>query len=396
MVVPDTGTMDVYVDACEPRRGGGGGGGNSDDDDAAAELFAGEVERHDPEAVDVLLSTTFASCEVDHALDAQPSRGFMVLCLAHPEEEAETSVDGDQAGRGLEILALTHRDGHGATVALRPEAWPAAAGGMAGVGVGDAAAAAATAAAAAAAAAGGPLATDEGLATLRRAAGAAFRIRSRIPGVPWALFHPDGRPFEADGGAGAAGAATLLVFEGGSWIWPAVEVGHVHRLSGLPGLDGPVELKTLSVVPRVFEVQRFLLDAECDGIVGEAKPYMAQSTVIKMDGDQAKPTEEWRTSTTHFLHRGSSALVSALEERVAALTRVPVRHGEGVQVLRYEQSQKYNAHHDFFDPERYKSSAHAKSLVAGGKNRLATVFWYMSNVTAGGETNFPRAGGNPA
>jgi prolyl 4-hydroxylase len=35
------------------------------------------------------------------------------------------------------------------------------------------------------------------------------------------------------------------------------------------------------------------------------------------------------------------------------LARIPVNHGEGVQVLRYEQSQKYNAHHDFFDPKRY-------------------------------------------
>ena len=34
-------------------------------------------------------------------------------------------------------------------------------------------------------------------------------------------------------------------------------------------------------------------------------------------------------------------------------------------------------------------------MVAGGKNRLATIFWYMSTV-GGGETNFPRAGGKPA
>mmetsp|Transcript_22672 Transcript_22672/g.66008 ORF Transcript_22672/g.66008 Transcript_22672/m.66008 type:complete len:106 (+) Transcript_22672:1212-1529(+) len=34
------------------------------------------------------------------------------------------------------------------------------------------------------------------------------------------------------------------------------------------------------------------------------------------------------------------------------------------------------------------------SMTRGGfVNRLATVFWYMSNVTSGGETNFPRAHG---
>jgi hypothetical protein len=33
-------------------------------------------------------------------------------------------------------------------------------------------------------------------------------------------------------------------------------------------------------------------------------------------------------------------------------------------------------------------------MTQGGfLNRLATVFWYMSDVSGGGETNFPRANG---
>ena len=79
---------------------------------------------------------------------------------------------------------------------------------------------------------------------------------------------------------------------------------------------------------------------------------MGSSTVIKMDGDQDKPTDSWRTSTTYFLQRGANKLVQELEKRVAQVTRVPILHGEGVQVLRYGQTQKYNAHHDFFDPAR--------------------------------------------
>jgi len=31
----------------------------------------------------------------------------------------------------------------------------------------------------------------------------------------------------------------------------------------------------------------------------------------------------------------------------------------------------------------------------GNKNRLATIFFYLTNVTEGGATNFPRAGGLP-
>ena len=36
-----------------------------------------------------------------------------------------------------------------------------------------------------------------------------------------------------------------------------------------------------------------------------------------------------------------------------------------------------------------------KDIDFGYKNRLITVFWYMSDVAKGGETVFPRSGGLP-
>ena len=35
---------------------------------------------------------------------------------------------------------------------------------------------------------------------------------------------------------------------------------------------------------------------------------------------------------------------AAVEEKIAAWTLLPVHNGEGLQVLRYENSQKYDAH----------------------------------------------------
>ena len=43
-----------------------------------------------------------------------------------------------------------------------------------------------------------------------------------------------------------------------------------------------------------------------------------------------------------------------------------------------------------FDPADYASSA--SSYDYGHKNRMVTVFWYLSDVTEGGHTAFPRAG----
>mgnify|MGYP002883495334 CR=1 FL=1 len=63
------------------------------------------------------------------------------------------------------------------------------------------------------------------------------------------------------------------------------------------------------------------------------------------------------------------------------------------QVLRYEHMEHYSAHHDFFNPKEYANNPQMLREVEGGaRNRLATVFFYLNNVSQGGQTNFPRAG----
>lgn len=53
-----------------------------------------------------------------------------------------------------------------------------------------------------------------------------------------------------------------------------------------------------------------------------------------------------------------------------------------MQVLRYENGQKYDPHFDFFqDPVN----------MAQGGHRIATVLMYLSNVEEGGETVFPNS-----
>ena len=69
-------------------------------------------------------------------------------------------------------------------------------------------------------------------------------------------------------------------------------------------------------------------------------------------------------------------------------------------MLRYLPTQRYDAHHDFFDPSDYAGGG----VLGGGgsyrkaqglaSNRLATVFFYLNDVADGGQTAFPRAGGS--
>ena len=50
---------------------------------------------------------------------------------------------------------------------------------------------------------------------------------------------------------------------------------------------------------------------------------------------------------------------------------------------RYNHMEHYSAHHDFFDPAAYASSPDMLASVEhGARNRLATVFFYLNNVSA--------------
>ena len=67
-----------------------------------------------------------------------------------------------------------------------------------------------------------------------------------------------------------------------------------------------------------------------------------------MDKDVDKPDTTWRTSTQYFLPSSSHENISAIDFRVAALTNSKVHQQEWVQVLRYEKTQQYKHHTDYF------------------------------------------------
>lgn len=57
-------------------------------------------------------------------------------------------------------------------------------------------------------------------------------------------------------------------------------------------------------------------------------------------------------------------------------------NGESIQILHYENGQKYEPHFDFF---------HDVANQQMGGHRIATVLMYLSNVEKGGETIFPNS-----
>lgn len=150
------------------------------------------------------------------------------------------------------------------------------------------------------------------------------------------------------------------------------------------------------MTPLVFSVEEFLRDDEIDFILDLSMPHLAPSGVALQDGHENRPATDWRTSTTYWLDSSSHNVVQDIDKRTADLVKVPLNHQESVQVLRYERTQHYDQHLDYFSAERHRNSPDVlKRIEYGYKNRMITVFWYMSDVAKGGHTNFARAGGLP-
>uniref|UniRef100_A0A803MWX9 procollagen-proline 4-dioxygenase n=1 Tax=Chenopodium quinoa TaxID=63459 RepID=A0A803MWX9_CHEQI len=123
---------------------------------------------------------------------------------------------------------------------------------------------------------------------------------------------------------------------------------------------------------------------ECEYLIDLAKPHMAKSTVVDSKTGRSKDSRV-RTSSGMFLRRGQDKIIRDIEKRIADFTFIPVEHGEGLQILHYEEGQKYEPHYDYFLDEFNKKN---------GGQRIATVLMYLSDVEEGGETVFPASRGN--
>ncbi|GLJ31177.1 hypothetical protein SUGI_0624750 [Cryptomeria japonica] len=141
----------------------------------------------------------------------------------------------------------------------------------------------------------------------------------------------------------------------------------------------PTRVTQLSWRPRAFLYKNFLRDEECAHLIELARDKLEKSMVA--DNESGKSiTSEIRTSSGMFLNKSQDEIVARIEDRIAAWTFLPKENGEGIQILHYENGQKYEPHVDFF---------HDKFNKEAGGHRTATVLMYLSDVIKGGETVFP-------
>lgn len=136
-------------------------------------------------------------------------------------------------------------------------------------------------------------------------------------------------------------------------------------------IDRKVSIAFTCHKPFVAVINNFLSSEECEALIKDADSKLRASRVVNPE-DGTFIEHNARTSTSTGYQRGQIPIIKTIENRISELLHWPVDHGEGLQVLRYEDGGEYRPHFDFFDPAKKSSSVVTKK----GGQRLGTFLMY--------------------
>mmetsp|Transcript_902 Transcript_902/g.2661 ORF Transcript_902/g.2661 Transcript_902/m.2661 type:complete len:306 (+) Transcript_902:27-944(+) len=162
---------------------------------------------------------------------------------------------------------------------------------------------------------------------------------------------------------------------------------HLDKLTfGMETGPGRPWMELVSWKPRAALLHNFLTDRECDYLRDVSISKLKRSVVgnINLQENETEVDGARDSSGVFFSPRmGMEDKVSArLRRRAALFTGIAEEQQELVQVLRYEEDQKYLPHFD-------AGISNETGKFVEGYGRLATMLVYLQMPDQGGDTNFP-------
>lgn len=158
---------------------------------------------------------------------------------------------------------------------------------------------------------------------------------------------------------------------------PAAAAPRVWPAWTFPPMEMPPLLNSQSFLSEYGDV---LDEYLCDHLINIGSPQLTPSGVV--DPITGEPLRsDMRTSYhMHFKPSMYDAVTGRIWTRLSRLAGLPAEHAEPLVVLRYGPGQEYKPHRDYFTDAKNKAQ------------RIVTVFVYLNDVEAGGDTAFPVLG----
>jgi len=142
--------------------------------------------------------------------------------------------------------------------------------------------------------------------------------------------------------------------------------------------------------PWVITLENFITDEECDALIqhGYNAGYKRSEDVgtQKFDGTVDSKKSTGRTSENAWCSSRNGCREATIPKRIlnriSSVIGIPPENSEDLQILKYEVGQFYNTHHDYIPHQQHRQCG----------PRILTFFLYLSDVEAGGGTDFPLLG----
>ncbi|XP_066955575.1 prolyl 4-hydroxylase subunit alpha-2-like [Macrobrachium rosenbergii] len=159
----------------------------------------------------------------------------------------------------------------------------------------------------------------------------------------------------------------------------------------------PIKVERHYLQPELVTFHDVISDFEINHIKGIAKPMLARAMVQGHQG-KGNTVSSTRTSKVGWLDDSFDLIIQRVNKRVEMITglstNVAAEDAEMMQVSNYGIGGHYNPHHDYLlvdkTEDELRFNIHPRELVMG--DRIATFMFYLSDVTRGGATAFPRLG----
>jgi prolyl 4-hydroxylase len=136
--------------------------------------------------------------------------------------------------------------------------------------------------------------------------------------------------------------------------------------------------------PWVVTLENVINEEEANTLIKWGEDYGWHDSMVagdaREDGTSEAVYSEDRTSSLAWCHEEcmEDPIVQGILERLSNITNLHSNHSDYLQLLRYEEGQKYLSHHDFHHYQVYSWSG----------PRIMTLYIYLADVEEGGGTKF--------